>query len=84
MDALLDSIRKTDGRKILPLSERPSQSEAEDAVRILLRWIGEDIDRVEADLLGLPQAVDRRLVRLDPGGIDQAELHRMSFALREK
>ena len=37
--------------------------------------IDEDIDRVEAELLGLPQAIDRRLIGLHPGGVDEAEFH---------
>jgi GTP cyclohydrolase I len=45
MDAVLETIRKSGARKILPKSERPSAAEAEEAVRTLLRWIGEDVDR---------------------------------------
>lgn len=45
MDAVLETIRKTSARKILTKSERPSSEEAEAAVRTLLQWIGEDVDR---------------------------------------
>src|SRR5262249_55506218 len=37
--------------------------------------IGEDVDRVEADLLGHADAVRGALARLRPGGIDEAEFH---------
>ena len=37
--------------------------------------VGEDVDGVEADLLGLPDAVGRRPPGLHPRGVDQAELH---------
>lgn len=45
MDAIAETIRKTDERKILPVEQRPSQKEAEDAVRVLMKWMGEDIER---------------------------------------
>lgn len=45
MDVVLETIRKSGARKILPKSERPSLAEAEQAVRTLLRWIGEDVER---------------------------------------
>ena len=37
--------------------------------------VGEDVDRVEADLLRLLDSVRRLAARLGPGGIDQAEFH---------
>lgn len=45
MDAILERLSRDDARKVLPKSERPSRAEAEDAVRVLLKWIGEDVDR---------------------------------------
>ncbi len=45
MDAILESLKNIDSRKILPKEDRPSQKEAEQAVRTLLKWIGEDVDR---------------------------------------
>jgi len=45
MDAILEGLSRDDGREVLPKSERPSQSEVEDAVRTMLRWIGEDVNR---------------------------------------
>ena len=45
MDAILERLARVEARKILPKEERPSQAEAEDAVRVLLQWIGEDIGR---------------------------------------
>ncbi|MCB1438281.1 MAG: GTP cyclohydrolase I FolE [Nitratireductor sp.] len=45
MDAIIESLKKGTGRKILPKKDRPSQAEAEAAVRTLLQWIGEDVDR---------------------------------------
>ena len=45
MDAILESLKQVEARKILPKEQRPSRSEAEDAVRVLMRWIGEDIER---------------------------------------
>jgi len=45
MDAILESLKKSEERRVLPQSERPSQSEAEEAVRTLLKWMGEDVER---------------------------------------
>lgn len=45
MDAILESLKSTESRKILPENERPTQGEAEEAVKTLLKWIGEDVDR---------------------------------------
>ncbi|MEM9279789.1 MAG: GTP cyclohydrolase I FolE [Pseudomonadota bacterium] len=45
MDAVAKSIKEIEERKILPLEKRPSQQEAEDAVRVLLKWMGEDVQR---------------------------------------
>ncbi len=45
MDAMVESLKKAEARKILPKDQRPSRKEAEDAVRVLMRWIGEDIER---------------------------------------
>ena len=45
MDAILSSLKQSEDRKVLAKSERPTQAQAEAAVRTLLQWIGEDIDR---------------------------------------
>jgi len=45
MDAIIERLKQGGLRKVLPSEERPSRTEAEDAVRVLLRWIGEDIER---------------------------------------
>lgn len=45
LDAVLKSSNNSRTRKILPVEERPSQAEAEQAVHTLLRWIGEDVTR---------------------------------------
>lgn len=45
MDVMLNKIDKGPARKLLAKSARPSQAEAEQAVRTLLQWIGEDIGR---------------------------------------
>src|SRR5579863_6056265 len=37
--------------------------------------VGEDVDRVEPDRLGLPNTERRALPRLRPGGVDETELH---------
>jgi len=55
MDAIAKTIKKIDKRKVLPVEQRPSQQEAEDAVRVLMRWMGEDIER--EGLLDTPKRV---------------------------
>ncbi len=55
MDVLAEKISKPEERKILPIDQRPSQGEVEDAVRVLMRWVGEDIDR--EGLLDTPKRV---------------------------
>jgi GTP cyclohydrolase I len=45
MDAILKTIGKTGVRKSLPAARRPTQQQAEAAVRTLLEWIGEDVAR---------------------------------------
>ena len=45
MDAVLRSLAKAAQRKVLPMAQRPSASQAEAAVETLLRWIGEDTSR---------------------------------------
>lgn len=65
MDAILGNIRRADERKILPVSERPSQEEAEAAVRTLLQWMGEDVDR--EGLLDTPSRVAKSYKELFSG-----------------
>ena len=45
MDQIIKQIRKSEIRKVLPKSERPSRAEAEAAVSTLLKYIGEDVAR---------------------------------------
>ena len=45
MDAFTKKLSETSTASSKPAIDRPSQSEAEDAVRTLLRWIGEDETR---------------------------------------
>ena len=45
MDAFTKKLSETSTASSKPAVDRPSQSEAEDAVRTLLRWIGEDATR---------------------------------------
>ncbi|MEM7069465.1 MAG: GTP cyclohydrolase I FolE [Pseudomonadota bacterium] len=45
MDAILESLKKVETRKLLAKEDRPSREEAEEAVRTLLKWIGEDVER---------------------------------------
>lgn len=65
MDAILKSIKNSDERKILSQKDRPSQSEAEDAVRTLLKWAGEDITR--EGLLDTPARVAKSYKELFAG-----------------
>jgi len=73
MDAILDSLKKIESRRILPVSERPDQAEAEDAVRTLLKWMGEDISR--EGLIDTPRRVVKSYRELfsgydqDPGEV---------------
>ncbi|MCB1386169.1 MAG: GTP cyclohydrolase I FolE [Nitratireductor sp.] len=45
MDAIIKDLKERTGRVVLPEKDRPSRQEAEEAVRTLLRWMGEDIGR---------------------------------------
>lgn len=45
MDAIINSLKTGERRRLLDPDERPSQQEAEEAVRTLLRFMGEDIER---------------------------------------
>ena len=65
MDAILESLKKVEARKIIPKEERPSQQEAEDAVRTLIRWIGEDVDR--EGLRDTPKRVAKAFTELYSG-----------------
>lgn len=67
MDAILESLKKVESRRILPKEERPSQKEAEDAVRTLMKWVGEDIDR--EGLVDTPRRVAKAYLELF-GGYD--------------
>ena len=69
MDAILESLKKVESRRILTKDERPSRVEAEDAVRTLLRWIGEDVDR--EGLKDTPKRVAKAYQELF-GGYDQS------------
>ncbi|MEM8650941.1 MAG: GTP cyclohydrolase I FolE [Pseudomonadota bacterium] len=67
MDAILESLKKIESRKILDKKDRPSREEAEDAVRVLLKWMGEDVDR--EGLLDTPKRVAKAYLELF-GGYD--------------
>ena len=71
MDAILESLKKVELRKILSPEERPSQEEAEDAVRTLLKWMGEDINR--EGLLDTPKRVAKAYGELFSGYDQNAE-----------
>lgn len=45
MDQIIKNIRKSEARKVIPQSERPSRNEAQAAVTTLLKFIGEDVTR---------------------------------------
>ena len=45
MDAILESLKKIETRKVLAKEDRPSQEDVEEAVQTLLKWIGEDVTR---------------------------------------
>lgn len=65
MDAILESLKKIETRKLLPKDQRPTQPEAEEAVRTLMRWIGEDIDR--EGLIDTPKRVAKAYLELFNG-----------------
>ena len=65
MDAILESLKKVELRKILSKEDRPSRKEAEDAVRTLLKWMGEDIER--EGLLDTPTRVAKSYEELFSG-----------------
>jgi len=67
MDAILESLKKIENRKVLPKDQRPSREQAEDAVRVLLQWMGEDIER--EGLLDTPKRVAKAYLELF-GGYD--------------
>lgn len=67
MDAILESLKKVETRKILSKDERPSREEAEEAVRTLMKWVGEDVDR--EGLLDTPKRVAKAYLELF-GGYD--------------
>ncbi len=67
MDAILESLKKVESRKLLAKEERPSREEAEAAVSTLLKWIGEDVDR--EGLKDTPKRVAKAYLELF-GGYD--------------
>src|SRR3954449_10353529 len=65
-------------RKPRPSDDRPSRSEAEDAVRVLLRWAGDDPNR--EGLLGTPDRVVRSYEEFFAGYQDDpAEILKRTF-----
>ncbi len=68
MDAILESLKKIENRKILAEKDRPSREEAEAAVKTLMKWVGEDIER--EGLLDTPKRVAKAYKELF-GGYDQ-------------
>jgi len=67
MDAIIESLKDVETRKILPKEDRPSREEAEDAVRTLMKWVGEDVER--EGLLDTPKRVAKAYLELF-GGYD--------------
>lgn len=67
MDTILEGLEREE-RTILAKSERPGREEVEDAVRTLLRWMGEDVTR--EGLVDTPSRVARAYGELF-GGYDQ-------------
>lgn len=65
MDAILEDLKERSSRKLLDPSDRPSQQEAEEAVRTLLKWMGEDIDR--EGLIDTPKRVAKAYGELFAG-----------------
>ena len=65
MDAIIAGLKNRAQRKLLDKKDRPSQAEAEDAVRTLLKWIGEDVDR--EGLLNTPKRVAKAYGELFSG-----------------
>lgn len=65
MDAIIAGLKNRSQRKLLDKKDRPSQAEAEDAVRTLLKWIGEDVDR--EGLLDTPKRVAKAYGELFSG-----------------
>lgn len=65
MDALIAGVKNRAQRKLLDKKNRPTQREAEEAVRTLLKWIGEDVDR--EGLLDTPARVAKAYAELYSG-----------------
>ncbi len=65
MDAIIERLKRRAERKIIKKSERPTQEEAENAVRTLLRWMGEDIER--EGLIDTPKRVAKAYGELFAG-----------------
>ena len=65
MDALIAGVKNRAQRKLLDKKNRPTQREAEEAVRTLLKWIGEDVDR--EGLLDTPARVAKAYAEMYSG-----------------
>ena len=65
MDAIIEDLKKCGQRQLLDKSERPTQTEAEEAVRTLLKWIGEDVNR--EGLIDTPKRVAKAYDELFAG-----------------
>ena len=65
MDAIIQKLKQSEVRNILPKSERPSRQQAEDAVSTLLKWIGEDVDR--EGLIDTPKRVAKAFEEMFDG-----------------
>ena len=65
MDAIIAGLKNRAQRKLLDKKNRPTQREAEEAVRTLLKWIGEDVDR--EGLLDTPARVAKAYAELYSG-----------------
>ncbi len=65
MDAIISDLKLREERKFVDQSKRPSQVEAEEAVRTLLRWMGEDTER--EGLIDTPKRVAKAYGELFSG-----------------
>lgn len=65
MDAIIEGLKKRTERKVLKKEDRPTEAEAQDAVRTLLKWMGEDLDR--EGLIDTPKRVAKAYGELFSG-----------------